>query len=630
MSRTAFPTLLLTVLSCAAVPGYGQDPTAPQAPPQDLRNMAVVMRDGSVVELDRMVVHPMPKSNKVVVKFMFFTGSAADPDGMEGLTYLVAQWIAQGGTSSLTSNQLHDFLYPMAATIDASIDKEVVVFTLEMPADVAATAYPVLSDLLFDPRFDPSDFDRVKSNQKNYVDEVIKASSDEDYSKVALEERLFGHTPYGHLKQGYSLSIDNITPESAREHFQNFFTSRNLIVGVAGNFSEDFQVSIASDIQRLPDLDALLPGMPPMEMPEGIDVEIIAKEGALGSAIYTGTPLPVTRASDDFAALMVANSWLGEHRKSYSRLYQKIRQQRSMNYGDYSYIEWYENGGSNMLPPPGVPRSNNYFSMWIRPVQTAEGLKKAFQQGDGAAKDNSAPAGVPVNPTDRPVESPPADAIGDTDGGDGHVKSEDEIAGEEAMKKGQAALHEVVEAPATPEPVHPEAIHLSPGEIRVGHAHFALRMAIRELEQLAIHGMTQEEFEKTREFLMSYIKLYDQTPERKLGYLMDSRFYGRGDYLADMQRLLGDLTLEQVNAAISKYLHPQQMYVTIVTDVTEAQALRESIETNQPSPMIYPPSLQAVMPSAILQEDDEVANYPLNVSRVSIVSSDRYFKRKLE
>ena len=34
----------------------------------------------------------------------------------------------------------------------------------------------------------------------------------------------------------------------------------------------------------------------------------------------------LTRSNNDFAALMVANSWLGEHRKSYSRLYQKIRE----------------------------------------------------------------------------------------------------------------------------------------------------------------------------------------------------------------------------------------------------------------------------------------------------------------
>jgi zinc protease len=55
--------------------------------------------------------------------------------------------------------------------------------------------------------------------------------------------------------------------------------------------------------------------------------------------------MDITRAKDDFAALMVANSWLGEHRKSYSQLYKKIREARSMNYGDYTYIEWYDNGG---------------------------------------------------------------------------------------------------------------------------------------------------------------------------------------------------------------------------------------------------------------------------------------------
>ncbi len=627
MSKTAFPALLLTVLSFAAAPGYGQDPTAPQPPPRDLRNSTVVMQDGSVVELDRMVVLPMPKSNKVVVKFMFFTGSAADPEGMEGLTYLVAQWIARGGTSSLTSNQLHDFLYPLAATIDVSVDKEVVVFTLEMHADVVEAAYPVLSDLLFDPRFDPSDFDRVKSNQKNYVDEVIKAASDEDYSKVALEERLFGHSPYGHLKQGYSLSLDDITTELAKEHFHMYFTSPNLMVGIAGNFSEALQARVASDVQRLPSHEQIMPDMPPPEMPLGIDVEIIAKEGALGSAIYTGTPLPVTRASDDFAALMVANSWLGEHRKSYSRLYQKIRQQRSMNYGDYSYIEWYEGGGNNMLPLPGFPRSENYFSIWIRPVQTADALKKAFRQ-DAAAGDDRKRGQVPVNLTDMPAAQPPSDG-GDTGGS---VKSEDESDVEQTAKNQQTAppVEEVVEAPPAPDPDVTEPPSGPAAEIQAGHAHFALRMAIREMEQLVSGGMSQEDFEKTREFLMSYIKLYDQTPARKLGYLMDSRFYGRVDYLADMQRLLGSLTLEQVNEAMSKYLHPQQMYVTIVTDVSEAQPLRESLENNLPSPMIYPPSLRAVMPLDLLREDDEVANYGLNVSRVVIVASDRYFKRKLD
>ena len=85
-------------------------------------------------------------------------------------------------------------------------------------------------------------------------------------------------------------------------------------------------------------------------------------------------------ADDEFAALMVANSWMGEHRKSYSRLYQKIREARSMNYGDYSYIEWYQAGGQNQLPPYGVPRSSNYWSIWIRPVQIASQLRAQYEE----------------------------------------------------------------------------------------------------------------------------------------------------------------------------------------------------------------------------------------------------------
>ncbi len=47
------------------------------------------------------------------------------------------------------------------------------------------------------------------------------------------------------------------------------------------------------------------------------------------------------RGDEDFYPLAVANSWLGEHRNSSSHLYQVIREERGLNYGDYSYIEYF-------------------------------------------------------------------------------------------------------------------------------------------------------------------------------------------------------------------------------------------------------------------------------------------------
>ncbi|MBI5727787.1 MAG: insulinase family protein, partial [Ignavibacteriales bacterium] len=67
-------------------------------------------------------------------------------------------------------------------------------------------------------------------------------------------------------------------------------------------------------------------------------------------------------------ALAIANSWLGEHRNSSSHLYQVIRERRGLNYGDYSYIEHYPNGGRVQLPMVNVPRRHHMFEIWIRPV----------------------------------------------------------------------------------------------------------------------------------------------------------------------------------------------------------------------------------------------------------------------
>ncbi len=68
------------------------------------------------------------------------------------------------------------------------------------------------------------------------------------------------------------------------------------------------------------------------------------------------------------------NSWFGEHRNSFSHLYQVIREARGMNYGDYSYIEAFPRGYATQVPPTNVSRRSQLFEIWIRPISlTAPG-----------------------------------------------------------------------------------------------------------------------------------------------------------------------------------------------------------------------------------------------------------------
>lgn len=484
-------------------------------------------------------------SNKVVIKVRFDSGSIADPADSRGLTFATASLMAQGGAGGVNYADIKDKMHPWAAAYFAAVDKQVTTFTFQVPVDFVDEFYPLVKNVLLAPDFSEKDFSRVMKAQQNYVDQVVRASSDEDYSKFALEDQLFRGSNMQHLKQGTSVSVKGISLDDIKAHYKRVFTRHNVTIGIAGNYSDALLARLKADLEGLPDTPFVPASPAKANTADGIEVEIIAKDGAFGSAIFTGATLPITRADDDFAALMIANSWMGEHRKAYSRLYQKIRQDRSMNYGDYAYIEWYSNGGRNQLPPSGVPRASNYWSIWIRPVQIATQLQAQY----------------------------------------------------------------------------PEL-----ADVTIGHAHFALRMAIREFDLLIKNGMNEEDFAATKTFLRSYSKLYAQSPAQQLGWLMDSRFYGRSDYLAELDSLLVKTTLEQVNAAIGKYWQTKNMFVTIVTDKGEAQPLADSLINNTASPMSYSDLVKSGLPPEILTEDEAVANYHLNIKKVTIVPSADTFK----
>src|SRR5262249_14558297 len=112
----------------------------------------------------------------------------------------------------------------------------------------------------------------------------------------------------------------------------------SLTVGVAGDAPPALLSRLKEELGRLPagTAPAAASGMTG-RMPNGIEVEILEKD-TRSTAISFGHPIEVTRSHPDFAALSVARSWLGEHRASSSHLYQRIRELRGMNYGDYAYI----------------------------------------------------------------------------------------------------------------------------------------------------------------------------------------------------------------------------------------------------------------------------------------------------
>src|SRR5690606_27659483 len=137
------------------------------------------------------------------------------------------------------------------------------------------------------------------------------------------------------------------------------------VVGIGGGYDRATADAFRAAVAALPEGTPTPP--PEIDPPplEGREVLLVAKPGA-DASLSLGFPLGVRRGERDFYALWIANSWFGEHRNQASHLFQVIRELRGLNYGDYSYIEAFPDGGDYQMPPTNVPRRHQLFEIWLR------------------------------------------------------------------------------------------------------------------------------------------------------------------------------------------------------------------------------------------------------------------------
>lgn len=506
--RRSLAALVLMLGSALAAPraSAGQEAASPQAP-----------ESGPAVELVT-----LPTSSPLVsIRLLFRAGSIDDPPGKEGLAALTALMVSQGGTQKRSYSELLDSLYPMAAGISSNADREVTLFTGTVHRETLSEYAQLLQEALLRPAFTAGDLERNRELLLSFLTNTLR-SSDELLGLELLQEEIFEGHPYGHPAEGTVDGLKSITLDDVKKFYREHYTRAGLMLGVAGGYPQSFPPELARAFAALPAGQEKRRELPPIPKIEGRNFTFVEKQTA-SVGITLGHALPINRSDPDYYALMVANSYLGEHRSLFGRLINELRVLRGLNYGDYSYIEYWHYPPGTDHPTANVPRRQQYFSIWIRPV-------------------------VP------------------------------------------------------------------------GDAQFALRAALFELRRLHDQGLTKEEFETTRGLLLNYSKLWAQSPSDRLGYLMDSKFYGTSFYLDEIEERLKTLTREQVNAAIKKYLDPDDWDAVVVTK--GARELAETLRRDAPSPKTY----ASQVPDEVRADDKIIQALPVKPTTVEILPVEQVFE----
>src|SRR6058998_3768533 len=322
-------------------------------------------------------------------RILFLTGSAFDPPGKEGLAALTASMLAEGGTRSMSYDQIVQALYPIASSVNAQVDKEMTVFTGTTHIENLDHYYALLRDMLLDPGFRAEDFNRLRDDAINFLKVSLRESNDEELGKEELYNIIYAGHPYGHHHTGKISSLVKLTLADVRGFYRDYYKGTSLTIGLAGGYPKNFPDKVQTDFARLPQGSTDKRRFEnPKLLPE-MRIEIIARD-TRSTAISLGFPISVNRGSKDWPALALVASYFGQHRSSNSYLYQRLREARGLNYGDYAYVEYFPRGMFRMTPDPSLGRQQQIFQIWIRPVEPQNGhfaLRAALYEYDRLMRD---------------------------------------------------------------------------------------------------------------------------------------------------------------------------------------------------------------------------------------------------
>ncbi|HZI13628.1 MAG TPA: pitrilysin family protein [Myxococcus sp.] len=512
---------LLSLGGCATTPTPPVDPNAPPpavpsssalqqqepapAPARPEAVPATPLRTPKPLEL---VVLARPETPIVSFRLVFRTGSVDDPKGKEGLTSLTATLMSEGGTQKLTSAQVLEALYPMAAELGAFTDKEFTTFSGRVHRDFLPRFMEVFTDVLLAPRLDAAELERLRANAISDVQNRLRSANDEALGKVALDALLYPGHPYAHYVGGTVQGLKAITLEDVKAHARGVFTQDRLVVGLAGPVDDALTQALTSRLSALPATGAPRVELPPVPTTAGRAV--IIQKPTLSTAISMGYVTPVRRGDPDFYPLAFAFSHLGEHRQFLGVLFNELREKRGLNYGNYAYAEHFIESPGSTYNRTNIARTQQDLTVWIRPVVPANGL-------------------------------------------------------------------------------------------------FATRGAVYFLDQLVREPLSQERFELMRGYLQGYTRLWEQTDQRRLGYAIDSLFYGTPGFLEQYREALKGMTPQSVHEAVRRRVHPDALNFAFVTQ--DAEALAGALRSGQPSPITYASPKEA----ALLEQDKAISTFKLPV-----------------
>jgi len=266
------------------------------------------------------------------------SGSRCETPEVNGISHFVEHMLFKG-TRSRSAQRIAREMDSIGGNLDAFTSKETICFNVKSLADHVPIALDVLTDMVMNPIFAPTDIER----ERGVILEEIKI--DEDNPDVLVHE-LFtqsfwkGH-PLGKPILGTTETVGRLGQQHLFSYHADRFHAGNMVFSAAGNLDHDrFTAAVAEKFSGLAGGSAL----DELSAPAPSARIVLRNKKALEQVqICLGVPAPPITDENRFATLIL-NTVLGGGMSS--RLFQTIREERGLAYSIYSDLSPYRDAGN--------------------------------------------------------------------------------------------------------------------------------------------------------------------------------------------------------------------------------------------------------------------------------------------
>lgn len=255
------------------------------------------------------------------------TGGIQVPDEQVGLQNLVGSVMRSGGSLNFPDVTLNEMLEDRAAEMETEIGFSSGSARMNVLAEDFAELLPVFIDLLVNPAFPADRLELAKTQLRSGI-----ARRNDDQAAVANRE--FQRLVYGegsrYARRIEYATLDNVSREDVQAFHRQAFVSRNMMVGVTGDFDPvQMRRLLTEAFAAVPAGEQSELVFPPVDYAFESGVHFVDKSDVNQSYVLLGH-IGGMRDSPDYAALQVMNRVLSGGFSS--RLMQVVRSELGLAY----------------------------------------------------------------------------------------------------------------------------------------------------------------------------------------------------------------------------------------------------------------------------------------------------------